>query len=145
GVGKVADREHRFEDGLKTLIRAAARRVLHHQKLVIRCLLNLNEVRHLCNFLNFSEKLPYALATGKRLRHVLSLCSSGQPCSTGRRPSIEVPGRLSGKPPSSRLSGQPCQRLGLLGDSTLPDRLIHPCRSTAKAAIPGLPPRNHRF
>jgi len=27
----------------------------------------------------------------------------------GRRP-----GRLSGKPPSSRLSGQPCQRLELL-------------------------------
>ena len=34
----------------KALIRAAARRVLHHQELVIRCLLNLDEVRHLCDF-----------------------------------------------------------------------------------------------
>ena len=78
GVGEIPDREHRFEHGLKPLVGAAAGRVLHHQKLVIGCLLNLDEVRHLCDFLDFSEKLPYALATCKRLRHVLSLCSSGE-------------------------------------------------------------------
>src|SRR4029079_1419307 len=73
----IPDREHRFEHSLKPLVRAAARRVLHHQKLVIGCLLNLDEVRHLCDFLDFSEKFSYALATRNRLRHVLSLCSSG--------------------------------------------------------------------
>ena len=77
GVGEIRDREHRFEHGLQALVGAAARRVLHHQELVIGCLLNLDEVRHLCDFLDFSEKLPNALATCKRLRHVLSLCSSG--------------------------------------------------------------------
>ena len=56
---------------------AAARGILHHQELVIGRLLNLDEVRHLCDFLDFSEKLPYALATRERLRHVLSLVRAG--------------------------------------------------------------------
>src|ERR1700685_3965953 len=44
------------------------------KELVVGCLLNLNEVRHLSDFFDFSEKLPYALPTDKRLRHhVLSL------------------------------------------------------------------------
>ena len=58
--------------------------------MVVRCLLNLDEVRHLRDFLNCPEKLPYALATGKRLRHhLLSRFDFG-----GRR------GRLSEQPQS---------------------------------------------
>src|SRR4029077_5652531 len=87
-VGEIADREHRLEDGLKTLVQAAARRVLHHQKLVIGCLLNLDEVRHLRDFRDFPEKLSYALATCKRLRHVLSLLSSGGTGTTLRKAAI---------------------------------------------------------
>ncbi len=74
GVGKVGNREHRLEDRLQTLVGPAALRLRHQQELVVGRLLNLNEVRHLRDFLDFSEKFPYALPTDKRLRHhVLSL------------------------------------------------------------------------
>ena len=72
--GEIGDREHRLEDGLKALVGPAAFRFLDQQELVVGRLLNLNEVRHLRDFFDFSEKLPYALPTDKRLRHhVLSL------------------------------------------------------------------------
>jgi hypothetical protein len=49
-------------------------RLHHQQELVVGRLLNLNEVRHLRDFFDFSEKLSYALPTDKRLRHyILSL------------------------------------------------------------------------
>ncbi|HEY1721231.1 MAG TPA: hypothetical protein VGG27_08290, partial [Magnetospirillaceae bacterium] len=57
--------------------------------MVVRRLLNLNEVRHLRDFLDFSEKLPYALPTDKSLRHhVLSLNRSirPEPWDSGLRP-----------------------------------------------------------
>ncbi len=74
GVGEIGDREYRFEDGLQALVGPAALRLLHQQELVVGRLLNLDEVRHLRDFFDFSEKLPYALPTDKRLRHhVLSL------------------------------------------------------------------------
>src|SRR5262249_59410207 len=57
--------------------------------LVVGRLLNLDEVRHLCDFLDFPEKLANALATGKRLRHLIS-----------RFVEPSGPGRLSGRPPS---------------------------------------------
>ena len=63
---------------LKTACRPSLGRppcgLLDQQELVVGCLLNLNEVRHLRDFLDFSEKLANALPTDKRLRHhVLSL------------------------------------------------------------------------
>ena len=73
-VGEVGNREHRLEHGLEALVGPAALRLDHQQELVVGRLLNLYEVRHLRDFLDFSEKLPYALPTDKRLRHhVLSL------------------------------------------------------------------------
>jgi hypothetical protein len=55
--------------------------------LVVGRLLNLNEVRHLRDFFDFSEKLPYALSTDKRLRHhVLSLNRSIEPEPFGSKP-----------------------------------------------------------
>ena len=111
GVGEIPDREHRLEDGLKALVRAAARRVLHHQELVIGCLLNLDEVRHLCDFLDFSEKFPYALATRERLRHVLSLLSSASafvaPGTTLRKAAIIATIWTGVRSPPSRRFGFP--------------------------------------
>ncbi len=70
GVGKIRDREHGFEHRLQALVGPAADRLAHQQELVVGRLLNLDEVRHLRDFLNFSEKLANALATCKRLRHL---------------------------------------------------------------------------
>ena len=71
-VGEVGNREDRFEHGLQSLVGTAAVGLLHQQELVVGRLLNLNEVRHLRDFLDFSEKLPNALPTDKRLRHMSS-------------------------------------------------------------------------
>ena len=111
GGRKIRDREHRLEDGLQALVGPAAVRLHHQQELVVGRLLNLDEVRHLRDFFDFSEKLPYALPTDKRLRHhVLSLNRSGlePPCSShNARPhwtgiqEVEVPRR------SRRLSERP--------------------------------------
>ncbi|HXX03931.1 MAG TPA: hypothetical protein VEJ37_06315, partial [Xanthobacteraceae bacterium] len=75
---------HRLEDGLQALIRPAALRLLHQQELVVRRLLNLNEVRHLRDFLDFSEKFPNALSTDKRLRHLSPLAQSIHQAWAGR-------------------------------------------------------------
>jgi hypothetical protein len=65
-------------------------RFLHQQELVVGCLLNLNEVRHFRDFLDFSEKLSYALPTGERLRHhILSLNRTIGAATRGRRPQFE--------------------------------------------------------
>ena len=55
-IGKIGNREYRFEDGLQTLVGTAAHRLLHQQELVVRCLLNLDEVRHLRHFFELSRK-----------------------------------------------------------------------------------------
>src|SRR6516165_227152 len=84
-VGEVGNREHRLKDGLQAFIGPAAVRLPYQQKLVVGCLLNLNEVRHLRDFLDFSEKLSYALPTSERLRHhVLSLNRTIGPATCGR-------------------------------------------------------------
>ena len=72
-IGKIGNREHRFEHRLQALVGTPAHGFLDQQELVIRCLLNLDEVRHLRYFFDCSEKLPYALATGKCLRHRIFL------------------------------------------------------------------------
>ena len=74
GVGEIRDREHRLEDGLQALVGPAARGLVDQQELVVGRLLNLDEVRHLRDFLDFPEKLANALATDKSLRssHVVS-------------------------------------------------------------------------
>ena len=73
-VGEIGNREHRLEHSLQAFVGPAAVGLLHQQELVVGRLLNLNEVRHLRDFFDFSEKFPYALPTDKRLRHhILSL------------------------------------------------------------------------
>ena len=68
-VREIRDREHGLEDGLQALLAAAALRLLDHQELVVGRLLNLDEVRHLRDFLDLPEKLPNALATDQRIGH----------------------------------------------------------------------------
>ena len=70
GAREVGDRKHRAEHRLQPLVQPAARRLIDHQELVIGRLLNLDQVRHLCDFLDVSEELANAFATGEcLLRH----------------------------------------------------------------------------
>ena len=102
-VGEIRDREHGLEHGLQALVGPAADRFLHQQKLVIGRLLNLDEVRHLCDFLDFPEKLTNALATCERLRHALSLTSSNRR-DRDDSPEGRNPSRPSGQASSPRRS-----------------------------------------
>jgi hypothetical protein len=95
-VGKIRDREYRLEHGLQALIGPAAPRLHHQQKLVVRRLLNLDEVRHLCDFLDFPEKLSNALATRECLRcHLAS--RSVVPAGRNDSPESRNPSRPSGQ------------------------------------------------
>src|SRR5579871_4303323 len=73
GVGEVLDREHRLEHRLQSLGRTAALRRVHQQKLVVRSLLDLDQVRHLADFPDVPENLANALAASECLRHVAPL------------------------------------------------------------------------
>ena len=86
-VGEVGNREDRLEHRLQSLVGTAAVRLLHQQELVVGCLLNLNEVRHLRDFLDFSEKLANALPTDKRLRHMSSRSIDPSGSNHGFKPS----------------------------------------------------------
>ena len=68
-VREIGDREHRLEYRLQAFVGAPALGLLDKQKLIVGCLLNLNEVRHLCDFFDFSKELAYPFATGERLCH----------------------------------------------------------------------------
>src|SRR5205807_6692999 len=95
-VGKVPDREDRLEHALQALVGPAACRFLHQQELIVGRLLNLDEVRHLRDFLDFPEKLTNALATNKSLRssHVLSSPSNRSRARTTLRRAAINPDRL---------------------------------------------------
>ena len=70
GAGEIRDRKHRPEHRLQALVQPAADGFIDHQELVIGRLLNLDEVRHLRDFLDVSEELANAFATGEcLLRH----------------------------------------------------------------------------
>ena len=70
GVRKVRDREYRLEDSLQSLFRPATLCFFDHQELVVGCLLNLDEVRHLGHFLDFSEELANALPADQCVGHL---------------------------------------------------------------------------
>jgi hypothetical protein len=54
---KVGNRENGLEDGLQAFFGPAALRLIDHQELVVGRLLNLDEVRHLGDFLIFPKNL----------------------------------------------------------------------------------------
>ena len=92
GVGEVGDREHRLEHRLQTFVRTPSLGLLDQQELVVGCLLNLDQVRHLCDFLDFAKKLTDPFATGERLCHVASSLSV-RPKAAGLRRSKNAPRR----------------------------------------------------
>ena len=84
GVGEVLDREHRLEHRLQALGWTAALRRVHQQELIIRGLLDFDQVRHLADFLDVPEHLANALAASECLRHVAPLKLACPPFA-GRR------------------------------------------------------------
>jgi hypothetical protein len=92
-AGKVGDREDRPEDRVQTFVRAPALGFVNHQELVIGSLLNLDEVRHLCDFRDFTKKLAYAPTTikGKGLSHRRSFKIASGPATDGVRWPVDLP------------------------------------------------------
>ncbi len=66
-AGEILDRENRLENRLQTLVRTPAGWFFNHKELVVRCLLNLDKVRHLGDLGDLAEKFAYALATIERM------------------------------------------------------------------------------
>ncbi len=71
GLREIGNREHGLENGLQALVGAAAGGRVDHQKLVVRRLLNLDEVRHFRDFLDVAEDFANTLAAGECLRHIV--------------------------------------------------------------------------
>ena len=154
GVGEIRDREHRLEHGLQALVGPAADRLLHQQELVVGRLLNLDEVRHLRDFLDFPEKLANALATGKRLRHLVSLALSNRRAGTTLRKAAIHRDRQDrrrgpllsmrfGSAPNRRVLPAARRRYGDSGDFTRNHRFVfrHACRDARRdpRIAPGSP------
>src|SRR4029453_1477833 len=58
---EILDREDGAEYGLQSLVLAPTLRLLNHQELIVRLLLNLDEVRHLGHLIDAAEHLPQTL------------------------------------------------------------------------------------
>src|SRR6202453_3320219 len=84
GVGEVLDREYRLEDRLQALGWTPALWRVHQQKLIVRGLLDFDQVRHLADFLDVPEHLANALAARECLRHVAPLKLACPPLLTPR-------------------------------------------------------------
>src|ERR1700728_2420050 len=89
-VGEVLDREHRLEHRLQALIWTPALRRVHQQELIIRSLLDLDQVRHFADFLDVPEHLANALAASECLRHVAPLKLACPPLSIRTRPDARL-------------------------------------------------------
>ncbi len=81
GAREIGNREDRLENGLQALVGTPALGLVHHQELVIGCLLHFDEVRHLRNFRDVPEELAYASAAieCRGLGHRRSLLAWGGP------------------------------------------------------------------
>ena len=91
GVGEVLDREHRLEDRLQPFVWTLALRRIHQQELIIRGLLDFDQVRHLADFLDVPEHLANALAASECLRHVAPLkLACPPPMSLGRASDLRL-------------------------------------------------------
>src|SRR6202030_4621104 len=71
-VGKIRNRENRFENRLQPFVRTPAWRLVDEQELVIGCLLNFDQVRHFRGLAEMPEKFADTLTAGERLRHMVS-------------------------------------------------------------------------
>src|SRR5690606_33392671 len=67
---KIGDRENRLEDRLQALVAAPALGLVDHQELIVRGLLDLDQVRHLRDFTNGPKGLAHLAAAVERGSHV---------------------------------------------------------------------------
>src|SRR3984957_20108612 len=112
GVSEVLDREHRLEHRLQPLVWTSALRRVHQQELIIRGLLDFDQVRHLADFLDVPEHLANALAASECLRHVAPLklalpaavVPTRQGCASSLRPVFL--GRVADAPSHSNFHRQ---------------------------------------
>src|SRR5579864_4950283 len=123
GVGEVGDREHRLEHRLQALVGTPASGLLDEQELVVRCLLNLNEVRHLCDFLDLTKELADPFATSERL------------CHRGLFP--PPPASAGGVPAGQNARAGSCLRQGLTAQAPRP--ILHHRHANAGAPTHCLP------
>ena len=72
-LGEILDREDRLEDGLHARVATRARGHILHQEVLVRTLLNFDEIRHRNRFRNATERLANPLLAGERQTHVGSL------------------------------------------------------------------------
>src|ERR1700730_8855125 len=70
-VGKIRNRENRFENRLQPFVRTPASRLVDEQELVIGCLLNLDQIRHFHDLAEMPEKFADTLTSAERLRHIM--------------------------------------------------------------------------
>jgi hypothetical protein len=80
GFREILDREHLAEHGFQPLVLAGGVGFVQLQKLVIRSALNLDEVRHLRDFLNLAEILAKPFASGEGESHSLGSFTAIRPC-----------------------------------------------------------------
>ena len=94
GIGEVRNGKYGLEYRLEPLVRTSTFRLGDLQELVVRRLLNLDEVRHLGHFLDLPKELADALATGERLRHCFRSLGFVALATHPRRPRPTIHGRL---------------------------------------------------
>jgi hypothetical protein len=70
-LAEIPDGKHRAEHRLQTLVGTAALRLVHHEELIVRLLLHLDEVRHFGHFVDAAEHFPQTLTIISLLRHVI--------------------------------------------------------------------------
>ncbi len=79
-IREIADREHGFEHFLQTDGGALVRRHAHLQEMIVRALLDLDEVRHRRDFGDAAKALADALPAGERFSHGFSSIDSDAQC-----------------------------------------------------------------
>ncbi len=121
-IGEILDRKHRLEHRLQALGRTAALRRVHEEKLVVRRLLHLDQVRHLADFPDVPEDFANALAAGECLRHVVPRANA--------RLAIARMGSRSGR----RANRSPCQTAPRRLAPCAPRRSIQPNLQNAGTA-----------
>src|SRR6202020_3152020 len=117
GIGEVLDREYRLEPRLQALVWTPGLRRVHQQKLIIRGLLDFDQVRHFADFLDVPEHLANALAASECLRHVAPLklalpaavVPTRQGCASSLRPVFL--GRVADAPSHSNCHRQASKAL----------------------------------
>ncbi len=79
-IGKIRNRENRFENRLQPFVRTPALRLIDEQELVIGCLLNFDQIWHFRDLTEMPEKFSDTLTAGERLRDIMSHVADRTSC-----------------------------------------------------------------